>query len=73
MIKENTLVYGGLIVLALGTIYLVKSSPKRSNGEAENIIEQDCLNAGKEQNIPEQNLGKFVEDCKQALLEEERI
>lgn len=71
MNNEDKIVYIGLGLVALGAFYLYKSKPKGMSEEEESILKQSCINAGKEENIPEEAFDQFVADCVQSIKEEE--
>ncbi len=71
MSTEDRVLYGGLVALAIGVIFLVKKKPEGKSDEDLNVIRQSCINAGLEKKIPEEGMSKFVEDCTTHLMEQE--
>lgn len=72
MSGEDKILYIGIAALVIGAVVLYKKKPSGKSDEDLSIIRQSCVNAGREKNIPTENMDSFVEDCTKHLIESEK-
>jgi len=69
--KYFTWIGVGILALAVYSTYKGNGDKAIVNEEDDNVKRQSCVNAGKEANIPDEHIERFVTDCLASLNGEE--